>query len=198
VAAKEEAAAAAAGFSLFGDDEDADAGADADAGGAGAPEKAVERAMERRRTAARASVAQGVGLPALQLQLQECQTQAALGGGPQPVWDPVEHASHFTLPLAEGDVLLKMEVWAVQTVADELLGTATVDVQQCRKRCRKRKWYPLDTGGDLQATLRCTSPPLAPSRRLPLARPRPLSLRPSRPPSLSVPAAPRCTGRGEG
>ena len=65
-------------------------------------------------------------------------------------------AWHFLCARSVGQLtatLLKLEVFAEGTVVDELVGSCTVDAAPLRRKVVPAKWYPLDTGGELQCSL---------------------------------------------
>ena len=79
--------------------------------------------------------------------------QSGSGSGTDAFWSAA-HANELSLPMAQAARLLRLEVWHEATLTrDVLVGVATVDLADAQRRRRRPRWYDLDTGGRVQATV---------------------------------------------
>ena len=86
-------------------------------------------------------------------------TRCCEGGGTGPLWG-LEHRNQLAFPLAEGAETLLIEIWNENWAMHDYIGAVEVELSVLRLRhgdamlsgCR---WYPADTGGELQVTLVC-------------------------------------------
>jgi hypothetical protein len=107
-------------------------------------------------------------------------TQTIAGGGVHPMWGESD-GSAMTIKMREGASLLQLEVMAVLTLysdcthtvlilysncthtvqvmtegmtIDEVVGTCAIDISELHECWYPLKWYPLQGGGELLASVR--------------------------------------------
>ena len=88
--------------------------------------------------------------------LGEDKTHALIGGGTEPKWEDI-HNNRLQLDLKEGATHIDIEVWNENTISDDLIGKASVDLEQVKAVTDTPHEVALDTGGTV--TIRFHFPP---------------------------------------
>ena len=82
------------------------------------------------------------------------QTLPVVGGGVCPHWDdPLEYNTKLTLNLVPGATAVAVEVWNLNTMLDDVIGTTQLKLPFGSKSTAGPKWYDLRPCGQLLCTV---------------------------------------------
>ena len=80
--------------------------------------------------------------------MSEDKTRALPGGGTKPQWEDIDN-NRLQLDLKEGATQIDVEIWNSNLIADDLIGKASVPLEQVKAVSDQPYEVGLDTGGTI-------------------------------------------------
>ena len=85
-------------------------------------------------------------------------TNFSFRGGSNPVWDRT-HGNHMALELCPQAVAVSIAIWNANVMADDKIGEVILELEAGALKLGRKRLLPVDTGGQLEATIYYVPPP---------------------------------------